>query len=115
MKKSITIVLLSTVALILSACGGSSSSEGSNTLPVDPMTESSLISIIYHVEEGYCSEELQNQLIAAAAGVTDYYLREESNDVTCATYNRTVSPTTCSTVDSGMGGPVSCVVGVTAI
>ena len=64
MKNGYKLGLAAIVAsLVLVGCGSSGSSEGSDTSPVDPMTESSVISIMYHVEEGYCSEELQNQLI----------------------------------------------------
>ena len=108
MNKLTTALLTSSALLLFTACGGSSDGS-SNTPPVDSMTEVDVISIIYGVEEGYCSKDLENQLIAQADGKVDYYLREEGNDVTCATYDRPIGPSTCSEVGSGMGGPVSCV------
>ncbi len=93
--------------------GGSSSGGNSNTVPADPMTGSAYISIIYNVGGDYCNEDLQNQLVSAAGGTQDYYVSIEENDVTCASYNRPIG-SSCSEIDSGQGGPITCVTGLVA-
>ncbi len=102
-------------------CGG-----GSSNSTVDPMTERDLIGIFYHSPTGMCENvEFQNYLkdsIAAEGYVIDYYLfREETNDVSCATYDRAEGITEtggCMTYDLVLDDPnfsvynTSCVIGM---
>jgi len=129
MRKITAIVLSGTAAFFLSACGGGSSDSTYipvAPVPVDPMTERDLITIFYHTPDGMCEDvEFQDYVkegLAAEGYVVDYYLfREETNDVNCATYDRTNEITEtggCVTTDLILQDPsfsaydTSCVIGV---
>lgn len=124
MKKITTILLAGTTAMFMSACGGGGSSDPVET--VDPMTERDLIAIFYHTPEGMCEDaEFQSYLkdgLASEGYVVDYYLfREETNNVSCATYGRAnaiIETGGCVTTDLVLEDPsfsvydTSCVIGV---
>lgn len=110
--------------LFIIGCGGGSSSDDSTI--VDPMTERDLIVIVYHTPPGMCEDvDFQNYLkdgLVSEGYVVDYYLfREETNNVSCATYDRANEITEtggCVTTDLVLEDPsfseydTSCVIGV---
>ena len=87
MKKITAIVLLGTAALILSACGGSSSGSSSDSVPVDPMTEREVIIISYGFTPGTCVT-VGDKLIAHGNGENVLTKEIANSDVSCATYGR---------------------------
>ena len=121
-------LLLVGSALAFTACGGGSSSSSTPAPIVDPMTERDLILIMHHMEPGVCEDpEFQNYLkdsMIDQGFIIDYYLfREESLDVSCATYGRTNDVNDdggCMTQDLALLDPsmaeykASCVIGMDA-
>ena len=124
MKKLKALLTILAISFIV-GCGGGGSSD-STTPTVDPMTERDLITIFYHTPEGMCEDSTFQQLLkdelALQGYVIDYYLfREESNNVSCATYDRANEITEtggCVTYDLALEDPsfaaydTSCVIGV---
>jgi len=127
MKKLKALLAIIAMSLIVGCGGGSSSSDPVAPIePVDPMTERDLIVIFYHTPTGMCEDaEFQSLLkdsLASDGYVIDYYLfREETNNVSCATYDRANEITEtggCVTTDLVLEDPsfsvydTSCVIGV---
>ncbi len=118
--------LLAIIAMgFIVGCGGGGSSDSVVEL-VDPMTERDLIVIFYHSPTGMCEDPDFQQLLkddlASQGYVIDYYLfREETNNVSCATYgsaNDITATGGCTTYDLVLDDPsfaiydTSCVIGV---
>lgn len=104
---------------LLVGCGGGSSSDSS--IPVDPMVLKDGIAIIYHYPAEVCqSDILLDELRANVDGAENFLIYVESNDVTCATYNKVEGITDtegCMTEDAALTDPTflqydtSCVIG----
>ena len=113
------ILSAATGIFLLVGCGGGSSSDA--TTPVDPMESKDAIAIIYHYPAEVCqSDILLNELQANVPEAENFLVRVESNDVTCATYNKVEGITDtegCMTEDAALTDPTflqydtSCVIG----
>ena len=125
MKKLTALIAIIAMNFIV-GCGGGGSSDPVVDPIVDPMTERDLIVIFYHTPTGMCEDPTFQQFLkdglASQGYVINYYLfREETNNVSCATYGRANDITAaggCTTYDLVLDDPsfsiydTSCVIGV---
>ncbi len=93
MKKLNALIAIITISFIV-GCGGGGTDTVTASTVVDPMTERDLIEIFYHTPTGMCDDpDFQQYLkdeLELQGFIIDYYLfREETNTVSCATYDRT--------------------------
>jgi len=93
MKKLNALMAIITMSFIV-GCGGGGTGTITASKVVDPITERDLIEIFYHTPTGMCEDpDFQQYLkdeLASQGFVIDYYLfREETNTVSCTTYDRT--------------------------
>jgi len=93
MKKFNALLTIIAMGFIV-GCGGGGTGTITGSVVIDPMTERDLIEIFYHTPTGMCDDpDFQQYLkdeLASQGFIIDYYLfREETNNVDCATYDRT--------------------------
>lgn len=126
MKKLNTLLAIIAMNFIVGCGGGGGEGTVTASTVVDPMTERDLIEIFYHTPTGMCDDPTFQQYLkdelALQGFVIDYYLfREETNAVSCATYDRTNDINDgCITFDlaellqdpSYLDNETSCVIGV---
>ena len=92
MKKLNAFLPIIAMSLIV-GCGGGGTGTVTASTVVDPMSERDLIEIFYYSPTGMCDDPTFQQYLkdelASQGFVIDYYLfREETNTVSCATYDR---------------------------
>ena len=114
MKKSSSIkigLIISFIAIELTACGGSTSKKESKT---EQISKREYIAIIYHYPKDVCTssvlrEELQRM------GAKDIITSVGNRDVACEPYEKNNDNNECGTMDAGYYNEPTCVVEVNEV
>lgn len=130
MKNITTILLAGTASVVMSACGGGGGGSSDPVAPISPsdpvvvdtivvgeMNSKDGVAIAYHYPVEACKSDLLiNELQTTVPNAENFLIQVASNDVTCATYDKTEG-VDCHAEDSALIDPsyaqydTSCVIG----